>query len=75
MNIVAKGIKIYGFVVSSILPKYREAFYAEVPARIASGELKFKEDLAKGLESVGEVILAVLKGTNTGKSVIAVADQ
>jgi NADPH-dependent curcumin reductase CurA len=75
MNIVTKGIKVYGFIVASILPKYKDTFYAEVPARIASGELKLKEDLAKGLESVGEAILAVLKGTNTGKSVIVVADQ
>lgn len=75
MNIVRQEIKLYGFIVNSILAKYKDAFYAEVPALIASGEFKLKEDLAKGLESVGEAILAVQKGTNTGKSVIVVADQ
>ncbi|KAF8444566.1 alcohol dehydrogenase [Boletus edulis BED1] len=76
MNIVGREIKIYGFIMLSLLPKYRDAFYAEVPALITSGELKLcKEDVSKGLESAGEAILAVQKGTNTGKSVIIVADQ
>ncbi|KAN0091111.1 hypothetical protein V8E55_004677 [Tylopilus felleus] len=75
VNIVAKEIKLHGFVVSSLLPKYQDAFYAEVPPFIASGKFKLKEDLSKGLESVGEAILAVQKGTNTGKSVILVADK
>lgn len=72
---MTKQLKLYGFLAWSVLPKYKDAFYAEVPALIASGELMFKEDLAKGLQSAGEAILAVQKGTNTGKSVIVVADQ
>ncbi|KAF8554168.1 NAD(P)-binding protein [Imleria badia] len=63
------------FSVTSMLPKYKDAFYVEVPALIASGELKLKEDISQGLESVGQAILAVQKGTNMGKSVIVVADQ
>lgn len=74
-SIITQEIKLYGFIVISILPKYKDAFYSEVPALVASGELKFKEDLVKGLESAGEAILAVQKGTNTGKSVIVVSDQ
>jgi len=75
MNIVAKEIKISGFIVSTILPKYKDAFYAEVLALIASNELKLKEDARRGLEGVGDAILAVQKGTNTGKCVIVVSDQ
>ncbi|KAF8138686.1 NAD-P-binding protein [Boletus edulis] len=39
------------------------------------GFLVFKEELTKGLEGAGEAILAVQKGTNSGKSVVVVADQ
>lgn len=42
---------------------------------IAEGKLKFKEDITRGLDKVGEAILAVQKGTNTGKSVILVAEE
>ncbi|KAH7919465.1 alcohol dehydrogenase [Leucogyrophana mollusca] len=75
MHIVAKSIKIYGFIVGKILPEFRESFYSEVPSMLAKGELKFQEDITNGLEHVGEAILAVQKGTNTGKSVIVVAEQ
>lgn len=71
---MTKELKLHGFIVWSLLPKYKDAFYAEVPALIASGKFNIKEDLAKGLESAGEAILAVQKGTNTGKSVIVVAE-
>ncbi|KAG9316551.1 alcohol dehydrogenase [Chiua virens] len=75
MQIISREIKIYGFIVHSIHSKHKDAFDVEMPALIASGELKFKEDISKGLQSAGETILAVQKGTNTGKSVIVVADQ
>lgn len=75
MNIMEREIKIYGFVVRSILPKHRDAFYAEFPALLASKQLVFQEDLTKGLEGAGEAILAVQKGTNNGKSVVVVADH
>lgn len=75
MNILTKEIKVFGFVVRSILPKHRDAFYEEIPALLASNKLVFKEDLTKGLEGAGEAILAVQKGTNNGKSVVVVADQ
>ncbi|KAG9317021.1 hypothetical protein JVU11DRAFT_1203 [Chiua virens] len=45
MQIIAREIKIYGLVVTSIHPKYKDGFDVEMPALIASGELKFKEDI------------------------------
>lgn len=75
MNIMEKEIKMYGFVVSSLLPKYRDAFYTEIPALLASNKLVFKEEITRGLDGAGKAILAVQKGTNNGKSVVVVADQ
>ncbi|KAJ7777772.1 hypothetical protein B0H14DRAFT_2963414 [Mycena olivaceomarginata] len=48
---------------------------AEFVPRLVSGEFKFTEDVTKGLEKVGDVILAVQKGTNTGKAVVVVAEE
>ncbi|KAH7912767.1 alcohol dehydrogenase [Hygrophoropsis aurantiaca] len=75
MTIVAKEISISGFIVSSKLPEFRDEFFSEVPAMLANGELKYREDITQGLERVGEAILAVQKGDNVGKSVIVVADE
>ncbi|KAF8881862.1 hypothetical protein BD779DRAFT_1675207 [Infundibulicybe gibba] len=74
MHIVVKSLTISGFVFMNFREKYEEEFYATIPARLASGELKYTEEVTRGLDKVGDVILAVLKGTNKAKAVILVAD-
>ncbi|KAF7340530.1 PKS-ER domain-containing protein [Mycena sanguinolenta] len=73
--IFAKSLHIHGFIVGNLRPKYRAAFSAEVVPKIASGEFKYTEDVTRGLDKVGDVILAVQKGTNTGKAIVRVADE
>ncbi|KAF7378437.1 PKS-ER domain-containing protein [Mycena sanguinolenta] len=73
MLIVAKSLHVHGFLVGSLRPKYAATFNSEVVSKLASGEFKYTEDVTHGLEKVGDVILAVLKGTNTGKAVVRVA--
>lgn len=75
MNIVAREIKIFGFIVSSLADKYDEAFYKEFPQRIANGEIKYLEDAKQGLKETGQAIYEVQKGLNKGKSVIIVASE
>ncbi|KAH7926493.1 NAD(P)-binding protein [Leucogyrophana mollusca] len=74
MHIITKSITTSGFIVSRAFPEFTQPFFAEVPAMLAKGELKVQEDITKGLEHVGEALLAVLQGANTGKSVIVVAE-
>ena len=75
MQIVRKSLTVSGFTVFQHEPKYNDEFYATVPPKLASGELKYSEEVTKGLEKVGDVILAVQKGTNKAKSVISVAEE
>ena len=74
-KIVGNELKIFGFIVPSLYPKYLESFYKEVPKQIASGEIKYTEDITQGLEYGGQAIESVQRGTNTGKSVIRVAEE
>ena len=73
MQIVSKSLSINGFIVSRLQEKYDAAFYAEIPKLVADGKLKYKEEVFEGLQSVGDAILAVQKGTNKAKAVIRVA--
>ncbi|KAF8896877.1 alcohol dehydrogenase [Gymnopilus junonius] len=59
--VVAKSISMNGFIVSRLAPKWNEEF--------------FKTDISNGLETVGDVLLAVQKGTNKAKAVVHVADE
>jgi len=74
MNVIGKDITIRGFIVFRLIGKYLNEFYATVPEKLAKGEIKYREDVSHGLDKVGDVILAVQKGTNKAKAVIHVAD-
>ncbi len=52
-----------GFIVSDFESKYGEEFYATVPKMLASGELKVKEDIYKGLDKLPQAFLDMLSGT------------
>ena len=75
MNVIGKDIMMRGFVFARSFQKYFHEFYAIVPDKLAKGELKYKEDVSSGLDKVGDVILAVQKGTNKAKAIIHVADS
>ena len=75
MKIIGSSITLCGFIVGSLLPKYDEVFYAEIPARVARGEIKFTEDIRQGLQSVGKAIEDIQRGRNTGKVVVVVAEE
>ena len=75
MMIVGKELSLYGFIVTTLLPKYQEDFYREVPGWIADGTIKYTEDVTKGLEYAGHAFEAVQRGTNKGKSVVLVAEE
>ncbi|KAG6894092.1 hypothetical protein C0993_012376 [Termitomyces sp. T159_Od127] len=75
MQVVAKNITIQGFLAGLLHSKYHEEFYATIPKKLKSGEIKYTEEVTVGLDKVGEVILKVQKGENKAKAVIKVADE
>ncbi|GJE88548.1 NADP-dependent oxidoreductase [Phanerochaete sordida] len=73
--IVRQEIKLFGFITTTLMPKYLADFYKEVPGQIARGELKYVEDRKHGLELAGEAIRDVWLGQNRGKSVVIVGEE
>jgi len=73
--VMSRRISMQGFLVFDLAPKYDKEFYSEIPQLLASGEIKYREDITRGLDKVGEAILAVQTGKNTGKSVILVSED
>jgi NADPH-dependent curcumin reductase CurA len=74
-QLIGKSISMHGIVVSRLQPKYDEEFYATVPAKIVTGEIKYREEVSRGLDKVGDVMLSVQKGTNKAKAVIIAANE
>jgi NADPH-dependent curcumin reductase CurA len=74
MPIIQQQISMYGFVMGSLDWKYKEEFFQVVPKLLANGRLKFKEDISKGLENMGQGFHDVHCGKNLGKKVVVVTD-
>jgi len=74
-QIFAKSLTLSGILVFRLQHKYETEFYATVPRALASGEIKYTEEVSRGLETVGDVILRVQQGKNTAKAVVVVAEE
>ncbi|KAK7047625.1 hypothetical protein VNI00_006393 [Paramarasmius palmivorus] len=74
-QIMYKNVSLFGFYVFNLDRKYKEEFYRTIPALVAKGEIKYKEDVVYGLEKTGHAILAQQKGQNIGKSILIVSQE
>ncbi|KZT03634.1 alcohol dehydrogenase [Laetiporus sulphureus 93-53] len=67
VQIIAKQLRVSGFIVTSLDDKWLVDFHKEFPPKVASDQIKYKEDVSKGLESAGQAILDELTGKNKKK--------
>ncbi|KAK7032713.1 NAD(P)-binding protein [Favolaschia claudopus] len=71
-----RSLHIHGVLMGHLpIAKYIGEFYATMLPKLASGEIKFREDVSHGLDKMGDVILAVQKGSNKAKAVVVVAED
>lgn len=71
--VIGKRLRLQGLLVSdhaALQPKFVE----EVSAWIRSGELKYSETKVEGIENGVEAFLGMLRGENTGKMIVSLAD-
>ncbi|KAF9030648.1 alcohol dehydrogenase [Panaeolus papilionaceus] len=73
-HIFSKSLTLSGFIVARLESKWGSKFREEIPPKVASGEIKFREQVYNGLDQVPLAILEVQQGRNTAKAVVHVAD-
>ncbi|KIY67772.1 NAD(P)-binding protein [Cylindrobasidium torrendii FP15055 ss-10] len=75
-NIDQRSLTVTGFNVTDpeLAEHWGEAFAREVPVLIARGDLKHREEKTP-FELAGDALVRVLKGQNTGKSILVVSES
>jgi NADPH-dependent curcumin reductase CurA len=71
--VIGKRLRLQGLLVmdhQDLMPQFIE----EVSAWIRSGELKYRETVVEGVEHAAAAFLGLLKGENTGKMIVSLAD-
>ncbi|GAA2595740.1 NADP-dependent oxidoreductase [Streptomyces axinellae] len=72
-QIIAKRFRVEGFLVGDHYD-LQPQFVEEVSAWVRSGELKYNETKAEGIENTLDAFLGMLRGENTGKMLVALPD-
>jgi NADPH-dependent curcumin reductase len=67
--ILRSRLKVQGFIVSEHPASWPKAL-AELGQGVASGQIKFRETVAQGLESAPGAFLGLLQGRNFGKQLV-----
>ncbi|GHG91712.1 NADP-dependent oxidoreductase [Pseudodonghicola xiamenensis] len=70
-NILVKFLSVNGFIISNHWNRF-PTFLNEIAPKVASGEIKYVEDVAEGLENAPATFMSMLKGGNHGKQIVKV---
>jgi NADPH-dependent curcumin reductase CurA len=65
--------RMEGFLVNDFAHRFGEAA-RRLAAWVATGEIRWREDVTEGLENAPEAFIGLLNGANRGKALVKVAD-
>jgi NADPH-dependent curcumin reductase CurA len=72
--ILRRSLLIRGFINTEFLESHYEEFQREIGPLVASGAIKYKEDVVDGLENAPAAFIGMLSGSNFGKLLVNVDD-
>ncbi len=73
MLFIARRLRMQGFIVTD-QPDAHAEYLGKATAWLAEGKLKNQETIANGIESAPSAFISMLKGGNTGKQIVQLAD-
>ena len=69
----ARGVKVSDLFVGDYVANHHDAFLAEVGPAVARGDIRYREDIREGLETLPAAFAEMLKGGNFGKMLVRVS--
>jgi hypothetical protein len=71
----ARNVTVRGLAVGDFVADHHDAFLAEVAPQVASGAVKYREDIRQGLETLPTAFAEMLRGDNFGKMLVQVGSD
>ncbi len=68
----ARGVSVRDLFVGDFVGSHHDAFLRDVAPRVASGELRYREDIRQGIENLPACFSEMLRGDNFGKMLVQV---
>jgi NADPH-dependent curcumin reductase CurA len=70
-----RGVKVQNLFVGDYVASHHDAFLREVAPLVASGKIKYREDIRQGIENVPACFAEMLRGDNFGKMLVQVGSD
>ena len=71
----ARGVKVSDLFVGDYVADHHDAFLQEVGPAVAAGDIRYREDIREGLETLPAAFAEMLKGGNFGKMLVRVGED
>jgi NADPH-dependent curcumin reductase CurA len=71
--VLTKRLTIRGFIVTDFAAHFGD-FIRDMPQWVKEGRIKYREDVADGLENAPAAFMGMLKGRNFGKQLVRIAE-
>jgi NADPH-dependent curcumin reductase len=72
-NVLTKRLTMRGFIVTDFAAKFPD-FIRDMPQWVKEKRIKYREDIAEGLENAPQTFMGLLKGRNFGKQLVRVGN-
>ena len=72
MTIVRRSLLVQGYINTEFVADHYADFLREVGALVASGRIRYREDIVEGLEAAPTAFIGMLSGRNFGKLLVRV---
>jgi NADPH-dependent curcumin reductase CurA len=74
INLIGNRGLMQGFIVSDAIARW-PAIIQELAGWLKAGKLKYREDIAEGLENAPRAFIGMLQGRNLGKQLARIAPE
>ena len=70
-----RNVTVRDLFVGDYVESHHDAFLHEIAPLVASGAVKYREDIRRGLENIPACFAEMLRGDNFGKMLVQVSDD
>lgn len=71
-EVLSKSLTLRGYINNEFAEKHYQAFLSAVGAGVASGRIRYREDITEGFENTPAAFIGMLEGRNFGKALVRV---
>jgi NADPH-dependent curcumin reductase CurA len=70
-----RGVTVRDLFVGDFVADHQDAFLRDMAGWVAAGQVKYREDIRQGFETIPEVFGEMMRGGNFGKTLVQIGDD